>query len=283
MKCKWIALLLCSVTALLCTGCDTESGHNDFMEETTEATEETEEQIPESIPPVPELVRPTEAPEVQPETQDATETETAPQVSGLAGSIWLGKMEKDDTERFFLFYDETNGSYIQQQDGEGMGFTYAVQGDTAVFHIGDTTSQMSAQIFWAGSQNAALKWEDGSVEELTWVRSDPAAAFPFYNNNALCEMAQTYYEALNDMRPEATAIANQDGTIAIWLYEEVNGVKLDCDWYTIDRYTAKGFNRIHEAIDLTQPGVVPQESLPVSTLPSETAAPTEPTETLPLR
>lgn len=285
MKCKWIALLLCGVTALLCTGCDTESSYGDFME-TTETIEETEEQIPESIPPVPDITRPEEDTDEQLAIADPTEAESAPHVSGLAGSIWLGKMQEDDTERFFLFYDETNGSYLQQQNGEGMGFTYAVQGETATFHIGDATAQASAQLIWLDSQNVVLKWDDGSREDLTWVRSDPAAGFTFYNNDTLCEMAKTYYEALNGIRPEATAISNLDGTIAIWLYEEMNGVKIDCDWYSIDRYTAKGVDRTYEAIDLTQPGVVPQSPLPDSTLPSETAASTEATgatETLPLR
>lgn len=288
MKCKWIALLLCGVTALLCTGCDTESGYGDFME-TTETIEETEEQTLESIPPVPDINRPTEDVEEQPVIADPTETDTAPQVSGFAGSIWLGKMEADDTERFFLFYDETNGSYLQQQDGEGMGFTYAVQGETATFHIGDATAQATAQLIWLDSQNVVLRWDDGSLEDLTWVRSDPSAEFNFYTNDNLCEMAKTYYEALNNTRPEATAISNVDGTISIWLYEKTNGVEIDCDWYTVDRYTAIGFDRTHEAIDLTQPGVVPQSPLPDSTLPSETAASTEttdttgPTETLPRR
>lgn len=286
-----LALLLAGSSLLLCTGCSEQEqdGFHFDIEETTESSESTSyvgETEPETIVPVETLNTdilasdPTAAPA---ETQAVTPSEALEQYS-FRSAIWLAKDIENDTERYFLFYDDNNGKFLDQETGMGLGFTCELNGTQGVFHFGSAEDNTTAELMWTSEDSLAVKWQDGKSELFNILRDNSAEGIEFYSNEQLCTMALDYYEARNSYRPSmAAAMINLDETIAIQLYDLVGDHISTCDWYTVDRYTAVGYNVTETPVDLKNPTAVEvpsTESAPVATetVPADAAA----TETAPL-
>lgn len=208
-----------------------------------------------------------------------------PQEAAVQGefeaSVFLAKADGDDTERFFFFYENGNGAYLEQETGTGMGFTYEMpDAGNAVFHIGDAASVTNAEIYWLDEDNVQISWENGGYEMLTRLPNDPHEPFHFYSNEVLRERAMDVYEQKNGFRPaEAATWFNFDGMISIQLVDNADGHEFICDWYTVDRFTGIGTNLMGEQINLSDtPDSV--ETTPAESIASEqTEASAETTET----
>ena len=285
---KMTALVLCAMTAMLCTACGTKQEGDTITWNSEEETLTDPTLSPEEIasavadmtnptapaesaaetvmtdpaaPADPAEPAQTEAPAPAADAPAATTadpalndpnaaTVPADPVSKFGNAIWVGRTE-DGEERYFFFYDEHNGNYLEQETGMGMGFTFDLAEDSAVFHIGAVDDNTKATISWTDDKHAYLVWETGVGESLTWLREDASAPFDFFSNAQLCEMALGYYEQKNNYRPgQAGAMINYDGKIAIQLYDNNGDHNSTCDWYTVDRYTAVGTNMLGETIDL---------------------------------
>ena len=170
----------------------------------------------------------------------------------LADKVWLAHAD-DGTDRYFTFYDDHNGSYRDQETGDGLSFTYELHDDdTAVFHIADRTDNV--EVTWADNGTAYLLWNGTAGETIRQIRNSAAEPLDFFPNVQLCEMALNYYQAHNGYRPAAAeAMINYDEKIAIHLYDDMDGHTATSDWYTVDRYTATGTNVLGEPIDLKAP------------------------------
>ncbi|MBR7037972.1 MAG: hypothetical protein IKI21_01805 [Oscillospiraceae bacterium] len=170
----------------------------------------------------------------------------------LADKAWLAHAD-DGTDRYFTFYDDHNGSYRDQETGDGLSFTYELHDDgTAVFHIADRTDNV--EVTWADNGTAYLLWNGTWGETIRQIRNSASEPLDFFPNVQLCEMALNYYQAHNGYRPAAAeAMINYDEKIAIQLYDDMDGHTATSDWYTVDRYTATGTNILGEPIDLKAP------------------------------
>lgn len=72
-----------------------------------------------------------------------------------------------------------------------------------------------------------------------------------YSQQELEKMALDYYEALTGYRPsKVTSKVNDDGTLAIQMYDLVQDHTSTSDWYTVDMKTAEGTNVLGDKINL---------------------------------
>lgn len=284
-----ILAMFCGLLVIGCAACS-DTGFEPV--ETTPA-EETEEPITEqptlSSEDIAGLLSQTTPAADAPSSVDPVETPQEAAQGEFGTAVWLAKADEDDAERFFLFYENGNGTYLEQETGTGMGFTYELtDGENAVFHIGAADDVTNAKIYWMDSEHAQISWEDGAFETLTRLPDDPREEFRFYSNEVLRERALSVYEQKNGFRPEEARIwYNYDEMISIQIMDKVDDHEFTCDWYTIDRFTGVGTNLLGERINLSDTPdaveTVPAESsAPMeSTVPGQTEAPTETTETTP--
>ena len=214
---------------------------------------------PETAPPAPETLPPPQtlpAEETDPSAQ--AETETLPPVVdapdrpmelNIEPGIWIATGGPDG-DRYFDF---SSGTFLYQDSGTGLGFTVEMGEDPGhlLFHFGDTENNTPAAIYWDSAKSFVLEWKDGSTERLTWWRDETMADFTFYSNEKLCEMALGYYEMRTGYRPaRAAAEMDENGAIAIQLYDDLGDHISTADWYTVDRFTATGEDLMGNAIDL---------------------------------
>lgn len=82
----------------------------------------------------------------------------------FAGVTYYGYGVYD--ERVFTFYEDgTSGSYITTKYGTGMSFTYSINGDEIIFHMGEDDNIIKAKIITDNLQSAfAFQWSDGNIE-----------------------------------------------------------------------------------------------------------------------
>lgn len=79
-----------------------------------------------------------------------------------------------------------------------------------------------------------------------------------YTAEQLEKMALDYYEAKTGYRPSyVSSQENEDGTISIQLYDNLDGHNSTSDWYTVDKKTAVGKDILENKIDLKN---VPEKS-----------------------
>ena len=166
----------------------------------------------------------------------------------------------------------------------GLGFTCELNGTQSVFHFGSVEDNTTAELMWTSEDSLAVKWQDGKAELFTFLRENSAEGIEFYSNEQLCAMALDYYEAQSGYRPSmAAAMINLDETIAIQLYDLVGDHISTCDWYTVDRYTAVGYNVTEAPVDLKNPTPVEAASTESAPAATETApADAAVTETVPV-
>ncbi|MBR3630781.1 MAG: hypothetical protein IKN55_10000 [Oscillospiraceae bacterium] len=276
-----LAALLCTAL-LLCAGCS-EPADEPFSEsiyegETTEYVMMTlsNDEVSNVVDAVPELPQNTEE---DPTEQPSEGVQPSGSVSAFGRGVYLGRAT-DWTERFFYFTDGGNGNCVAQETGAGSPFTVTMDGqEKAVFHIGDTTE--SAELFWTDETTVLLLWESGVSETLTKVSEDPAG-FRFYSSEALSNKALEVYEQKNGTRPAmADVTLSADDNVSVRLYDEVDGHKAICDWYTVNRYTGIGITMLGDPVDLSDGSTPPAQTATAATQPTSTQPATETTETQP--
>ena len=285
-----LALLLAGVTALLCCACSKqpEDGFHFNIEETSESgeTDSLPDEEFETIVPLDD----NEADKIADSYSDdlVPDNDLVANASeySFRSAVWLAKDISSDTERYFLFYDDHNGKVVDQQTGMGVGFTCELTDTEGVFHFGGPDDQSKASIYWTDANELAVKWADGKSELFTFLRDNGAVDLQFYSSDQLCALALDYYQAKNNYRPAmADALINLDETIAIHLYDVQDDHISTCDWYTVDRYTAQGYNVLEEPVALV--GGAVEETAPAESTEVPTEAPTDvptdvPTEGVPV-
>lgn len=96
--------------------------------------------------------------------------------------------------------------------------------------------------------------EDAINEAMNWETNETSALYEAeqaYTDEQLCDMARTYYIEHYNYNPAFVQIDRVEGDIVtIHLFDIVDNHTATCDWYYIDRYTAKGTNFAGEEIEL---------------------------------
>lgn len=276
-----LALALTGAAALLMTACEAEQGYQFEEIAETEMTDDFTDDFG-LFETEPETIVPVETQAAEPETAapvPVEETVYIPETSvedvnyGFRSGVWVAKNVSADTERYFMFYDDNNGKYLEQQNGMGMGFTCELTPTEGIFHFGSPDDATRATFTWIDANTLVINWDDGRVEETTFLRDNGAEELRFYSNEQLCAMALDDYQTRNNYRPSmANAVINLDETIAVHLYDVVDDRIETSDWYIIDRYTGEGVNQMNEVVKLSEPSTT---TAPGETLPVVTEAPTE--------
>ena len=167
-------------------------------------------------------------------------------------AIWIAKDRDTESERFFIFQDDTRGRIVDQQNGKETPFTCTLTGAEKSFVLGAEGAK-SVKVFWTDDQHAVIRWGEEKSESLTLLRENGDEPLHFFNNEQLCAMALDYYEKATGIRPaHARTFYNLDEMIAIQLYNNDGSASDTLDWYTVDRYTAEGYNSFNETIRLTE-------------------------------
>lgn len=197
---------------------------------------------------------------------------------GFRSAVWLAKDAAADTERYFMFYDDHTGKYLDQETGLGQEFTCELDAAQGQFYFGGTDTGKTCTFVWIDEDMVSIKWDDGKIESLTYLRDQGTEELHFYSNEELCTMALDHYEEKTGYRPSmAGAVINLDEMIAIQLYDLVDDHISTSDWYTVDRYTAEGYNDLSEPIALA--GSAAEENVPGETIPETESMPAS--ETIP--
>ncbi|MBR2086770.1 MAG: hypothetical protein IJ906_06490 [Oscillospiraceae bacterium] len=191
-------------------------------------------------------------------------------------AVWIAKDHNTESERFFIFQDDTHGRIVDQQNGQETPFTCTLTGAEKSFVIGAEEAKPVA-VIWTDDQHAVIRWGEDKSEALTLLRENGNEPLHFFNNEQLCAMALDYFEKANGIRPEhARTFYNLDEMIAIQLYNTDGSASDTLDWYTVDRYTAEGYNTLNESIRLTE---TPGQTAPAQTTdaPAQTSVPEQTT------
>ena len=188
----------------------------------------------------------TAEPEAPTAEVSAPETEA---VTSIKPGTWRG------TDSYFFFYEDgKGGSTLDFDYGMGLGFEYDLTEDGhLIFHMGSADSDLSTSYVLDGDTLYLTKDDDGSTDTLVYVSESPN--LKFYTNQELANIAQYYYMANNDgYVPEASGIqTNDDGTVTIQLYDQLEDHNSTAAWYTIDRVTLLGIDEITQTqIDFSE-------------------------------
>lgn len=170
-------------------------------------------------------------------------------VTSIKPGTWRG------TDSYFFFYEDgKGGSTLDFEYGMGLGFEYDLTQDGhLIFHMGSVDSDLSTSYVLDGDTLYLTKDDDGSTDTLVYVSESPD--LKFYTNQELANIAQYYYMANNDgYVPEASGIqTNDDGTVTIQLYDQLEDHNSTAAWYTIDRVTLIGTDEIAQTqIDFSE-------------------------------
>ena len=251
-----------TTTAVITTVSETTT-ETSTTEETTQTTTETTTTLAETTTAaVPVTTAPpatTTMPVTAPHVETAAAAVTAPPNEPVTAShkfeagIW--EASSSDGQRYFCFDgDADSGSFRDQENGIGMAFTYEVEDEnTILFHIGESSDKTRVTVNFSGTEQATLTWANGNTEKISYLGLGNFNTFHFYSNVELCEMALDYYEAQTGYRPgDASAQVQENGLIAIQLYDNMGDHNSTSAWYTVDKYTARGTDLTGNSVDLTQ-------------------------------
>lgn len=178
-------------------------------------------------------------------TTQGSAASSEPPASSPAGETAFtpGTWLSDAGQYYFFDEDGASGRTASLEDGTGVGFTYTLDGTQAAFSMGaaDNTSVCTVTV---DSDTAALEWEGGAVEHLTYVSDQGSDDFRFYSNQELSDLAVAYYKAHSSGQEgsslTAAAQTNDDGTVSIQVYENLGDHNSTAAWYTVDRLTGAG-------------------------------------------
>ena len=189
----------------------------------------------------------------QPSTVEPHEPETAATPVFQAGT-WLAKSGETGTYYFFDS-DGKSGRTAFQETGTGVWFTYTVQDGRGTFSMGSADDISICTVEQTASESITLKWEDGREEVLTYVSEEGSNEFQFYSNDTLCTLAMGHYSRVSGngiKRLSAAAVTNEDGSVTVQVYENLEDHNSTAAWYTVDRRTGKGTDaNTGEVVDLS--------------------------------
>lgn len=179
-----------------------------------------------------------------PTVQDGAASSEPPASSPAEETAFTpGTWLSDAGQYYFFDADGASGRTASLEDGTGVSFTYTLDGTQGTFSMGgaDNASVCTVTV---DSDTAALEWEDGTVEHLTYVSDQGSDDFRFYSNQELSDLAVAYYKAHNSGQEgsslTAAAQTNDDGTVSIQVYENLGDHNSTAAWYTVDRLTGAG-------------------------------------------
>lgn len=180
----------------------------------------------------------------------AEETGAAPFESGT----WMA-FNGASGQYYFFDPDAASGRTASFENGTGVGFSYASDGEKMIFQMGAADAALPCHVTVIDDTHLSLDWEAQYSETLTYVSPLGASSFHFYTNEELCRMALEDYAEKNGLGETALSAAaadHADGTVTIQLYENLPDHVSTAAWYEIDRRTGEGYDSIMgNAIDLT--------------------------------
>lgn len=230
-------LLLClTLTAVLLTGC--------------QGNRPSDGESAPGQPPAETATEPAQGSSEQSTPEPSAGSETV-----FQAGTWLGTRE-DGSQQYYFFSDGgASGQTVSLETGMGLGFACEYADGRAVFHMGEMDNQTPSTVQVTDAEHLTLQWENDSTETLVYVSPLGADEFTFYSNDELCDMALAYYRQTSGSdSPDLTAGAagNEDGTVTIQIYENLDGHNSTAAWYTVDRFTGQGTDvNTGEAVDLT--------------------------------
>ena len=193
--------------------------------------------------------------ESSPTAPDGSDTE-APAAQPSEEAVFTpGTWLSDGGQYYFFDEGDTTGRTASLDSGTGVGFTYTVSGSEAVFSMGGADNSSSCTVSREGDR-ITLEWADGTTEHLSYVSSLGSNAFQFYSNQELADMALTYYKensgAQDNQNLTSAAQTQEDGSVSIQVYENLDDHNSTAEWYTVDRITAAGTDSSGNEVDLTE-------------------------------
>lgn len=189
----------------------------------------------------------------RPPVNDAPAAADSTAAPVFSAGTWLAK-SKDGETYYFFDPDGVSERTASQETGAGLGFTYTVQDGRGTFSMGSADNTSACTLEETDAEHITIKWEDGREESLSYISKEGSNEFQFYSNDALCNLAMSYYSRVSGgiKRMSAAAVTNEDGTVTIQVYENLNDRNSTAVWYTVDRRTGKGTDvNTGEAVDLS--------------------------------
>lgn len=166
---------------------------------------------------------------------------SSPTAKGFAAGVWLAQ-SPDMAVYYFFDADGLSGRTASLENGMGVGFTYALDGENLVFHMGAADNETRATASFVDKKNAKLTWGDGRAETMRFVSEQTSETFQFYSNWELCQMAAAYYtKQTGGLAPDAAADL-EPGLVTIQLYYNRGDHNTTCAWYRVHRTSAKGMD-----------------------------------------
>ena len=189
----------------------------------------------------------------RPPVNDAPAAADSTAAPVFSAGTWLAK-SKDGETYYFFDPDGVSGRTASQETGAGLGFTYTVQDGRGTFSMGSANNTSACTLEQTDAEHITIKWEDGREESLSYISEEGSDKFQFYSNEALRNLAMSYYSRKSGgiKRMSAAAVTNEDGTVTIQVYENLNDRSSTAVWYTVDRRTGKDTDvNTGEAVDLS--------------------------------
>lgn len=261
------ALLTCAalLTASGCTENKPAAGNTSSSEtaaapETTAAASETTTAAPETTTEKQTTVSETTLPEdtQAPITDGSYDADPVKHPFRLG--VWIstdGNYESEYyDETYYCFREDGGGSFLSQSMGIGLSFGYEMDADDpekGVFHKGAVDDNSYIEILSKEDDKVKVKWTNTGIEE-TWTYLSPADEFSFYSNFDLGEMAMRLY-GMSQYCPENIdyKASIENGLISIRIFDptETDSTKSQLIWYSLNRYTGKGYDDNGNEVDLT--------------------------------
>lgn len=244
---KKIIIATAAVTMLFCTACTAAP-----QAPVSETTASTAVQTTEAVVRTEETAAVTEQTEETPMETDEYKLPFEADFSLLKAGTWLANAA-GEYRYFFFNADGETGSFVSPESGIGLAFRYENDDDRTIFYFGAADNASPAVLMQSDENNALLKWDEGVQETLTYVSDASSETFTFYTNDELCDLAISHYikESGSDADNLAvTAQTNEDGTVTIHLFSDMETHTATIDWYTVDRTTAVGTDFMEGPIDL---------------------------------
>ncbi len=179
---------------------------------------------------------------------------------------------KDTAAYYFFDADGTSGRTASLENGTGLGFTYSIQDNEATFHMGASDMSTISTLEKTDDTHFTITWEDGRVENMTYVSEKGSEDFQFYTNEDLCRLAVAYYtKATGEDAPQVAADTDPE-TVSIQLYVNTGDHNSNCAWYQVNRQTAKGTDvNTGAEIDLSTSDPVQKDEVPKESTAPATA------------
>lgn len=174
----------------------------------------------------------------------------------------------DDTGNFYIFKtDGLHGKLIPMADGEGVDFTYSINGDSMTMYVGEELTPYQAELERTDHDTVIIHMTFlGTQDELTYLSGVSADNFTFYPARRLSQLARKYYEDKTGVKLAGVEFKIIEGDMVVlnlWIPDE-NGWRHDVDSFTVSMFSAKGWSSItYDDIDLST--VVLEKDEPIST------------------